>query len=192
MDTLVRRCTEDDIAPAASVLAAAFDDYPWTRWTVPEDEYSRRLEELQAIYLAHAVEHGLVLVDHAVRAVIAFVPPGAPEPGSAAMGRIVALHGDRLDAVTGAATPSPPTGAWELATLGVHPDHRGEGLGSRITTAGLDVVAELDPGASVVLETSDERNVRLYERLGFRLTATTPTDGGPTVYSMLRAAVGPH
>ncbi|TSD55836.1 GNAT family N-acetyltransferase [Aeromicrobium piscarium] len=192
MDSPFRRCTEDEIVQAAAALAAAFDDYPWTRWTVPKDEYPRRLEELQAIYLAHAVDHGLVLVDEGVRAVIAFVPPSAPEPGSAALGRIVALHGDRLDAVAGAATPSPPTGAWELATLGVHPDHRGEGLGSRITTAGLDVVAELDPGASVALETSDERNVRLYERLGFRLTATTPIDRGPTVYSMLRAAADAH
>lgn len=181
-----RRCTRNDLPRAAATLAAAFEDYSWTRWTVPADDYLSRLEGLQAIYLAHALDHGLVLVDDAVRAVIAFVPPGAPEPASAAMERIVSLHGDRLDALMGVAT-APPTGAWDLATLGVHPAHRGEGLGSRITAAGLDLVAELDPGASVALETSDERNVRLYEGLGFRLTATTPIHQGPTVYSMLRA-----
>ena len=187
MEFPFRRCAEDDIAGAAATLAAAFDDYPWTRWTVPAEDYTSRLEELQAIYLAHAVEHGLVLVDGALRAVIAFVPPGAPQPGAAAMERIVELHGDRLDALM-AATPPAPADAWDLATLGVHPDHRGEGLGSRITSAGLGLVAELEPGTSVALETSDERNVRLYEGLGFRLTATTPIAQGPTVFSMLHDA----
>ncbi|WP_236757649.1 GNAT family N-acetyltransferase [Aeromicrobium sp. PE09-221] len=188
MNSPLRRCTEDDIAAAASTLATAFDDYPWTRWTVPAEDHSRRLEELQAIYLAHALEHGFALVDDAVRAVIAFVRPDAPELEPAAMRRIVELHGERLDLLMGAATPPVPTGAWDLATLGVQPDVRGAGLGSRITAAGLDLVAELDPGAAVALETSDERNVRLYERLGFRLTATTPISQGPTVFSMLRTS----
>jgi hypothetical protein len=41
-------------------------------------------------------------------------------------------------------------------------------------------------GEPIALETSDERNVRLYQRLGFTTAATTTIPGGPLVYSMNR------
>lgn len=182
------RCTPGDIPRAASTLAAAFADYSWTRWTVPAEDHLRRLEELQAIYLAHAVDHGVVLVDAEVTAVIALVPPDAPELSAEAMERVVALHGDRLEALGAVSTPLAPEGSWELATLGVDPGRRGQGLGSAITTAGIRLVDELAPGAPIALETSDERNVRLYEGLGFVVTGTTVIEHGPTVFSMLQDA----
>lgn len=42
--------------------------------------------------------------------------------------------------------------------------------------------------AAVALETSDERNVRLYQRLGFGIDATTDIPDGPVVFSMSRPA----
>ncbi|SMX87103.1 hypothetical protein BI49514_02012 [Brevibacterium iodinum ATCC 49514] len=76
----VREATAADVPAAAEVLSRAFDEYPWTRWTVPADRYRARLEELQAIYLAHAVECGLVIVEKECRGVAAFVPPGSSRP----------------------------------------------------------------------------------------------------------------
>ena len=76
--------------------------------------------------------------------------------------------------------------AWVLATVGVHPDHRGAGLGSSVIDAGL---ADLEESmASCTLQTSDERNVVFYERLGFAVTTVVEIPGGPTVWSMLRAS----
>jgi hypothetical protein len=54
--------------------------------------------------------------------------------------------------------------------------------------AGLALIDRVDPGAAVALETSDARNVRLYERHGFARTAFTQVKDGPEVYSMLRPA----
>ena len=37
----------DDL-PAAATLAAAFADYPWTRYVIPEDDHAERLRAAAA------------------------------------------------------------------------------------------------------------------------------------------------
>lgn len=180
----VREATVADIPSAARTLAVAFDDYPWTRWSIPEEQYAARLEELQAVYLRHALTCGVVLVDDAVEGVAALLPPGAPAPADEDQARIMRLLGDRLETFLAAELPPRPAGAWELATLGVHPSNRGLGLGSALLAAGLDQADRR--GEPVALETSDPRNVVLYSRHGFSLTATTRIPAGPAVHSMLR------
>ncbi|MBY6365604.1 GNAT family N-acetyltransferase [Rhodococcus corynebacterioides] len=170
---------------AAALLAAAFADYPWTRWAVPAQDYTDRLTRLQRLYLQYAREHGIVLADADVTGVVALLPPNPPEPPSEMQDEVAALHGDRLDAVAGAVTPPPPTGAWTLETLGVDPRRRGRGLGASLVRAALDAVPA---GVPVALDTSDPRNVRLYERCDFGVTATTLVPDGPTVVSMVHPA----
>lgn len=62
----------------------------------------------------------------------------------------------------------------------------GGGLGSAVLADALALVAKRAAGAAVSLETSDPRNVRLYERHGFAVTAHTAVPDGPDVFSMLR------
>lgn len=183
-----RRAKDSDLQSAAKVLAVAFADYPWTRWSIPADGYANRLEELQRLCLAHARAHGLVFVDEDVQSVSAFLPPDAPPLEADVEERVGSLHGDRLSALMNLALPASPDGAWTLATVGVLPGAQGGGLGSAVIAAGLRVI---DGGsAPVALETSNERNVRLYHRHGFSLDATTSVPGGPLVYSMSRPAGG--
>ncbi|PFG36717.1 acetyltransferase (GNAT) family protein [Flavimobilis soli] len=182
-----RLATLADVPAAARTLALAFADYPWTRWSVPAEDHDARLEELQALYLAHAVGWGVVLVDDAVTAVAAVLPPDAPAPSDEVQARVAELHGDRLERLLGVAKPERPEGAWDFATLGVRPDRRGAGLGSAVLTDALTLVAERAPDAPVALETSDVRNVRLYEGHGFAVTAHTDVPDGPDVFSMVRA-----
>lgn len=185
----VRRATTDDLPRASAVLRTAFADYPWTRWTVPADEHAERVEALQAIYLEHlALPHGAVWVDEQVLAVAAFIPPAAPALPDDVLGRVVQLHGERLSRLEAASASTEGRGdpdAWSLATVGVRPEHQGRGLGRAVCRAGLD---ELDARRQACgLETSDPRNVRLYERLGFRTVVRTPMpDGGPDVWTMHR------
>lgn len=178
----IRPATASDLDAAADTLAAAFDAYPWTRWTIPHDGYPDRLRRLQRLYLGYALDEGIVLVDDELRAVIALLPPDAPEPAAQMQQQVAALHGDRLEVVAAADVPAQPDGAWNLATVGVRPDSQGAGLGGATVAAGLAAVGD----AAVALETSDERNVRLYQRSGFAVTATTRIERGPVVYSMLR------
>ncbi|MEV4831839.1 GNAT family N-acetyltransferase [Micromonospora sp. NPDC049257] len=188
MTSHIRRATALDLPRAARTLAVAFHDYPWTRWSIPADDHPRRLEELQALYLGHALAHGLVLVTDDAQAVAAFLPGDAPAPGEGLQARIAELHGDRLAALMAVELPARPPGAWEFATLGVHPERRGIGLGSAVAAAGVTLIDESGDPNGIALETSDERNVRRYERLGFTVTARTTIEGGPLVCSMYRPA----
>lgn len=182
---LIRPAGPRDLASAAATLASAFADYPWTRWSIPAADHLDRLERLQRIYLGHALAHGVVLVDDAVDAVVALLPPDAPAPEQAAQQDVVRLHGDRLAALTEVELPARRQGSWDLATLGVRPGRRGAGLGSAAIRAALDAVAQRR-GGWVTLETSDVRNVRLYERHGFTTVARTHVPLGPEVFSMER------
>ncbi|MFC5677717.1 GNAT family N-acetyltransferase [Aeromicrobium endophyticum] len=180
---------ESDLEPAARVLAGAFDSYAWTRWALPDEDYRGRLHQVQRLYLGHALEHGIVVVDEHVRAVAAFLPPDASAPGEQVRRQVAELHGSRLEALMQVALPQPPAGSWTLETVGVDPAHQGAGLGTAVTSEGL---ATIDAGGvPVALETSDGRNVRLYERLGFAVDATTTIPDGPVVYSMSRRATKP-
>ncbi|OBF30135.1 GNAT family N-acetyltransferase [Mycobacterium sp. ACS4331] len=174
----IRRATVSDLDGAVQTLVAAFDSYAWTRWSIPQDDYRNRLARLQRMYLGYAIDEGVVLVDDELRGVLALLPPdvSAPDFGD----QVAQLHGSRLEAIAAVDIPAHPDGAWNLATVGVHPGSQGHGLGAALVHAALEV----DPAAGVALETSDERNVRLYERAGFAVTATTSIPDGPMVYSM--------
>ncbi|WP_309132969.1 GNAT family N-acetyltransferase [Brevibacterium sp.] len=185
MTETIRAATTADLAPVAGVLARAFAEYPWTRWALPEDDYARRLVGVQRLYLGHALKHGIVLVDDQIHAVAAFLPPGCPPPEEATQRQVAELHGSRMAALAQAQTPAAPAGAWTLETLGVDPDCQGQGLGSAVVAAGLALID--GRGEPVALETSDERNVRLYQRLGFDTHATTEIQSGLVVWSMSRS-----
>ena len=185
MTSHARRATVADIPLAARVLARAFDEYPWTRWSIPADGYAQRLEALQDIYLRHALRCGLVLVSEDAHGVAALLPPDAPALPHEDQARIAELLGDRLAALVSAELPAAPSGSWELATLGVHPRSWGRGCGSALLAGALQEV-DRSEARTVSLETSDPRNVALYERHGFGLTATTHIPDGPVVHSMVR------
>lgn len=180
MSTTVRPCTPADLETAADTLAAAFADYPWTRYVVPEEDYATRLRALQRLYLAHALQHGVVGVVDDGSGVVAMLPHDAPDPDDTTLQQVVALHGDRLDRL---ARPTPPHEDWVLETVGVRPDAQGRGVGAALLRYGLAEAARRGARA-VRLETSSDRNVRLYERHGFRTTDRGDRPDGPPVWTM--------
>lgn len=181
----VREATVADIPTAARVLAKAFDEYPWTRWSVPADRYAQRLEELQSIYLTHALQCGLVVVDENRQGVAALLPPAAEALGGWRQKRAAELLGSRLEVLMATQMPPRPPTSWDLATLGVHPDSWGKGIASALLTEALQRLDEKE--AVVSLETSDPRNVALYARFGFAVTSETQVPDGPVVFTMVRS-----
>src|SRR5215472_8114224 len=81
------------------------------------------------------------------------------------------------------ATQSAPH--WYLGYLGTRSDRQGEGLGTQMlqeVLAGLD-----DDGVPAYLESSNERNLPLYERNSFRVVGELKALGhGPTIWRMWR------
>uniref|UniRef100_UPI0036548503 GNAT family N-acetyltransferase n=1 Tax=Nocardiopsis sp. NPDC058631 TaxID=3346566 RepID=UPI0036548503 len=183
MTSFLRLGAPQDLDTVVDTLVAAFDDYPWTRYVIPEDDYTSRLHGLQHLYLNHALNHGIVAVSEDGEGVVALLPPDASEPGEETLERIITLYGDRIDRLAGADQRSVDPDDWSLETLGVHPDHQGKGLGGALIEFGLDAAGR--QGARAVrLETSEERNVSLYQRYGFRITDRSQPPGGPPVWTM--------
>jgi ribosomal protein S18 acetylase RimI-like enzyme len=178
--TRVRVPDAGDLAAAADTLAAAFEHYPWTRYVIPEEHYHERLCALQQLYLEYAHAHGIVAVAGNCDGVIALLPPDAPEPVPEMVDEVMRLHGDRISRLQ---QGDPPAGAWRLETLGVRPERQGQGIASELLTFALAEVVRRG-GEQVVLDTSDPRNVRLYERHGFHTTTHTDTCHGPPVWAM--------
>ena len=96
-------------------------------------------------------------------------------PVLAAMGT-AALRGMRGQAVWG--RHDPRRAHSHLGPLAVMPEMQGRGIGSRLLTRYCEIVDE--GGGAAYLETDQPKNVRLYERFGFRTVAEAPALGVPS------------
>ncbi|MDQ3579925.1 MAG: GNAT family N-acetyltransferase, partial [Actinomycetota bacterium] len=183
----------EDIEAATDTLAAAFEGSLLVRHVVAADDFERRVRGLQRLFLVGVgMDHGAVWVTDDSSAVAVWTTPDTD--GEAAFRAIaeqaVELAGDRARAsarTEWALRPHRPTEpAWFLGVVGVRPDRQGRGLGSAVIRPGLDAADAA--GVFAHLETSEDRNVRLYRALGFEVTAEVRLpDGGPLTWCMRRA-----
>ncbi|WP_031508074.1 GNAT family N-acetyltransferase [Streptomyces megasporus] len=188
----VRPATHEDVPRAVRTLERAFADYPATRHTISADDHGRRVREAQELILTRVgLEYGRVWVAADGDAVAVWTTPEKdPTPAFVEIGpRMGELAGDRLHAQQESerlVAPHRPTEpVWFLATVAVDPDRQGQGLGTAVIRPGLE---EADrAGVPAFLETADERNVRLYRRFGFEVTADIDIPDGPRTWCMRRA-----
>ncbi|EME50692.1 N-acetyltransferase GCN5 [Rhodococcus ruber BKS 20-38] len=191
--TEIRPAEPTDVDRATRTLARAFADYPFTRHTVDARDHLRRVEELQRLYLTEiGLRCGRVWVSDDATAVAVWTTPestGITEAFARIAGRVAELSGDRAAAATAAdealAPLRPREPAWFLATVAVDPDRQGAGLGGAVLAPGLREAREA--GVPAYLETSSERNVAFYRRLGFDVVGTVDLPGdGPRTWTMIR------
>ncbi|MEV0320877.1 GNAT family N-acetyltransferase [Streptomyces sp. NPDC050658] len=191
----IRPAAEEDVPPAVDTLARAFADYAFTRHVVAAEGHEERVRRFQELFLTRiGMVYGRVWVADAGRAVAVWTTPERdPGPGFAEIGPLIGeLAGDRADRFASAdqalAPHRPRRPAWFLGTVGVHPDAQGQGLGGAVIRPGLEAADRA--GHPCFLETSAERNVAFYERLGFAVTADVRLpDDGPRTWCMLREPV---
>ncbi|MFD0903860.1 GNAT family N-acetyltransferase [Actinomadura sediminis] len=191
-DAAVRPATREDVPAAVRTLSRAFADYAFTRHVIAADRHEERVREFQDLLLRRVgMEYGRVWVSDDVRAVAVWTTPDAdPAPAFAELGpRMAELAGDRAEAYAAAEAAvgpfRPAEPVWFLATVGVDPDAQGRGLGAAVVRPGVEAAERA--GHPAFLETSSERNVKFYERLGFTTTAKVDLpDGGPRTWCMRR------
>lgn len=171
----------------AQILANAFADDPFTVYVEPDRERRTHwLPWLMNGWLRACRRNGWVdAVDGAVAGWMApgrhgfgpltFVRSGmlgAPlRMGIGATRRMLAVESDLERAPADAHDPH----AWYLLAIGVDPAFQGKGLSRELIERG---VARADAeGRPVRFETNNERNVALYEHLGFELVGHLDTPG---------------
>jgi ribosomal protein S18 acetylase RimI-like enzyme len=196
----VRRAIAADVAGVGAVMADAFADYPWTRWTVAQDNHVGRIAQLQALMAGEVVlpygELWVVERDEQLIAAAAWMRPDVEVPQYIWRDieqRSLELAGDRADQFASAeelaATLRPAAAHWYLGGVGVRGDAQGLGLGAAVLAPVLGRPEAV--GQLMYLETSTAANVRFYRRRGFEVTGElTIPGGGPPVWAMSRTAAG--
>lgn len=193
----VRRARPDEAPLLATALADAFRDDPVVAWLIPADARGRD-GRMQAFFGSMARsylrrdKHVLIAGDGQGGAL--WSQPGAWRLPPAeivretaasikAFGRNLPRALKLLSQVEGLHPMEPKH--WYLGYLGTRCDSQGQGIGSAMLRGVLtDADAEHVPA---YLESSNERNLTLYERHGFKVVEEIKCLGvGPSIYRMWR------
>lgn len=183
---------------AAITLERAFSADPMFQWLFPDPlRRSRSLKILNRVPIDYGMRRGRVTHSEDGRAVAIWFPPGQPVTvggmirsgflgvplriGVRPFARFMRANGV-MERIHKREMPEPH---WYLLIVGVDPELQGRGLGSELVREGLARADEMD--SPCYLETSDERNLAFYQRLGFRvLEKVTLGGGGPAGWAMRR------
>lgn len=200
--TDVRRARREEIPHLAGVLARAFENDPFLRWLVVQDE--RRLARMQDVFdvaLRHlSGELSETFTTPSLDGVALWKAPGdfkVPLPKQLQLVPTFArtsgwrhipaivhlLH--HMEQQHERLAPDPH---YYLFALGVEPELQRQGLGRRLM-APIFSRCETE-GVPAFLETALPENVPYYERHGFRLAHVIDRPGWPKFWMMLRAPSG--
>jgi GNAT superfamily N-acetyltransferase len=178
----VRAAVRADVPRIAATLAAAYPDYRWTSWALPEDGRAQRLSRWAELWGGLIpVLAGTAWVTDDVTAAAAWVAPDAGEPADDLQAVIdrdlprvlgsrqpVVLASERLGAL---GRPDEPH--WWLTAVGTRPGSRHQGLGAAVLRPVLERCdAERVPAAATVYTSTV---VRWLQRSGFAVTHSTRT-----------------
>lgn len=191
------RLADTDVPAAAALLTRAFDHDPLNRYLLPDDDRRQRVHSALAVpAVSGAIPYGHVfaVADEATLMGLAiWGPPHVVLPSGPSLRMLPAMRRELAPAV--GAIPalaqlglrSPRSVAawarakkraveearreprWHLAALATDPAHQRRGIAGRLLRHMLER-ADADR-LGVWLETTDPRNVSLYERYGFKTVA---------------------
>jgi ribosomal protein S18 acetylase RimI-like enzyme len=184
---------------AAALLARAFHDDPLYRLTLPDE--GKRASALTWLFekvMHYCILYGRTFTTPALEGIAGWLPPGHTK---LTLGRIIRsglyatplkmglsayrrfdiymTYADKLH------TRHAPRSHWYLWVIGVEPARQGRGIGSRLLQP---ILARADAdGVPCYLETEGERNVRFYEKHGFKVAHQGQVPKlGAQVWAMLR------
>jgi ribosomal protein S18 acetylase RimI-like enzyme len=175
-----------------AILMLAFATDPPTRWLFPKArDFVALYPRFAAAFGGRAFEHDTAFITDDGAAAALWLPPGTAPDGDT-LGAIIqeamAASGRQPDGEIGErmAAYHPTEPHWYLPLIGVDPARQGRGLGSALLTHALALV---DADRSVAyLESSNIKNVPLYERFGFEVLGVIEGPDFPPLYPMLRPA----
>ena len=186
----IRTADPDDEPTVLSVITLAFSADPMARWATPDPaKFLTSMPQVARAFGGNGFAHGTVYIAEGGGGAAMWLPPGVDPDGE----RLTALFAeysaaerlDELGGVTermGQSHPHEPH--WYLPLIGVDPALHGRGLGSALMAHAL---ARCDAeGIPAYLESSNPRNIGLYQRHGFVAAEPIQVGSSPPVVPMLR------
>ncbi len=187
---VVRAATESERQAVASVITLAFSADPMARWALADPGlFLSVMPDFADAFGGRGLACGSTyLVDDGAGAAM-WLPPGV-HPDDERMAQLMgghmpdAVRTDMQGVFEQMSHYHPDAPHWYLPLIGVDPAHQGRGLGAalmRHATERFD-----DEGAIAYLESSNPRNISLYERHGFEALGTIQVGSSPEVVPMVR------
>ena len=186
----VRAVTEREQQAVIDVITLAFSTDPMARWAYPNPAtYLAIMPETIKAFGGPGFAHGTVHLVDGGGAAAMWLPPGVLAD-SKRLEALIQQHAppDRQTDMTQVfeqmETFHPEEPCWYLPLIGVDPTSQGQGYGSALLRYALEHVDRT--AAPAYLESSNPRNVPLYERHGFEVLGSIQAGSSPTVVPMLR------
>jgi ribosomal protein S18 acetylase RimI-like enzyme len=185
----VETATAADAAAVIDALMLAFAGDPMARWSWPDPAlYLTTFPRMARAFGGAAFERGTAhRIGHAGAAL--WLAPGV-HPDGEKMGALMAetippalqKDGEKVMEQMNRFHPQEPH--WYLPLIGIDPAHQGKGLGGALLDHAL-ALSDRD-GVPAYLESSNPRNISLYERHGFERLGRIQAGSSPTLVPMLR------
>jgi len=189
----IKTVTAGEEEAAINVVVRAFSADPAARWLYPDPhQYSVNFPNFVRAFGGEAIEQGSAYSIDGCSGVALWLPPDVHSDEEAIAGLIQrTVSNQRQEDIfallgqMGGYHPSEPH--WYLPLIGVDPALQGKGCGSRLMEHAL---SRCDRDKQLAyLESSNPKNIRLYERHGFELLGTIQVGGSPPIFPMLRKPV---
>lgn len=187
--TSVRAALREDRERVIGILTDAFAADPVARWVWPEElDYLAKFPQFADTFGGRAFAFGSADVLESCGAAL-WLPPGVEPDGEQMSSQMeTAVEPSRVPDLAALfeemARAHPTEPHWYLPLIGVPPEHQGNGHGSALLRHALARCdAEQLPA---YLESSNPRNIPLYERFGFVLRGRIQAGSSPPMFPMWR------
>jgi len=190
--TTIRTVDQREQTRAINIQLMAFSADPIMRWLWPEpDAYVRYFPALVRGFGGGAFESGTAHVTENFHGGALWLPPGVG-PDDAALEALIhdavpePARSEVLSILEQMGESHPHEPHWHLAFIGVDPVWHGQGIGAALLGYALERIDE--KGLEAYLESSNPRNVPLYQRHGFEVIREIRVGAAPPVIPMLRSS----
>ena len=189
-DLTPRTVRPHEQAAAISTIVLAFATDPMTRWSWPNPaDYLRIMPQVTRAFGGAAFDHQSAFCTDGHEGVALWLPPGVSPDEDAMAGLFEqSLDEGRLQEMGTVfeqmAQFHPTEPHWYLPLIGVDPVHQGTGVGSALLRHVTDRFDR--DGAVAYLESSNPRNIPLYERHGFKQVGQIEAGSSPVMVAMVR------
>ena len=188
--TVIQTATETDEARVIDVLVLAFGTDPGARWTWPDPQkYLTHFREFVKALGGKAFTHNSAYYIGGYAAASLWLPPNV-HPDENVMATLFQrtaaepVRNDSARVFEEMESYHPNEPHWYLPFIGVDPFLQGKGFGSALLKHAL-IACDRD-NELAYLESSNLRNVPLYERHGFEVLGEIQIGTSPTIVPMLR------
>ena len=187
----VRQVTAEDKDKLIDTLMLAFSIDPLSRYGMPGP--SQYLGGMRLVFSGlgePAFAQGTAYTVNNFAGGAIWLPPGVKAAEDSLEGMASFMEPSRVESfvktLEAMDSHHPKEPHWYLNFIGVDVSRQGEGLGAALMKHVLAIVDEA--GCVAYLESSNPKNMSLYERFGFETTARVQIGDCPVVHPMVRAA----